>query len=268
MERRSYPTLNALALADLAASLRSTSFWMTLAWSDILQRYRGSLIGPFWLTISSGVFIFGLGPLYASLFNLEVKKYLPFMAVGLLIWGFLTGVINESCRAMLDNASVMKQVKLPRTLFIFQIVARNFIIFLHTIPVYLVVFWYCDLHLSANMLLFFPGVILLLLNMFWIALFLSIVCARFRDVTQIVGSIIQLSFFVTPIIWNPATQHAPSWVVDLNPFYAFIQLLRAPLLSEMISWKVAAMALLCLVVGGAATTWLFVRARKQIVYWI
>ncbi|MFA6963992.1 ABC transporter permease [Bosea sp. (in: a-proteobacteria)] len=268
MKRHSYPTLNALAVADLMASLRSTPFWMSLAWSDILQRYRGSLIGPFWLTISSGVFIFGLGPLYSALFGLDVKKYLPFMSLGLLVWGFLTGVINEACRAMLDNASMMKQVKLPRTLFIFQLVARNFMILLHTLPVFIIVFFYCDLSLSLNMLLIVPGAVLLLANMFWISLLLSIVCARFRDLTQIVSSILQLSFFLTPIIWNPRTQHAPSWIVDLNPLYALIQLLRAPLLGEPLSLKVIAMAGFCLIVGGAFTAWLFSRARKQIVYWI
>lgn len=268
MKRHRYPSLNALAVTDLVTSLRATPFWMSLAWSDILQRYRGSLIGPFWLTISSGVFIFGLGPLYSALFGLDVKKYLPFLALGLLVWGFLTGVINESCRAMLDNASVMKQVKLPRTLFIFQLVARNFIILLHTLPVFIIVFWYCDLNLSINMLLVIPGAIILLVNMFWIALLLSIICARFRDVTQIVGSILQLSFFLTPIIWNPRTQAAPSWIVDLNPFYALIQLLRAPLMGETLTLKVLAMSGICLVVGGACTAWLFARTRKQIVYWI
>ncbi|WP_165923278.1 ABC transporter permease [Bosea sp. BK604] len=265
---RARPTPRQLAIADLTASLRSTGFWMNLAWSDILQRYRGSLIGPFWLTISSGVFIFGLGPLYSTLFGLNVKTYLPFMAIGLLIWTFITGVINESCRGMLDNASIMKQIKLPRTFFIFQILARNFIILLHTLPIYVGVFWYCELSLNANMLLVFPGLLLLLANTFWIGLLLAIVCARFRDVTQIVGSVLQLSFFLTPIIWNPRTQHAPSWIVDLNPFYALIQLARAPLMGEPLTAKVLAMACFCLLVGGGLTAWLFIRARKQIVYWI
>ncbi len=268
MIQRSVLSDRQLALADLSETIRRSSFWISLAWNDILQRYRGSLLGPLWLTISSGVFIFGLGPLYSALFGLDVKTYLPFMAVGLLIWTFITGTINESCRAFLDNAAIMKQIKIPRTLFLFQIIARNFIILLHATPIYIAVFVYCGLSLNAAMLQFFVGLALLFANLFWISLFLSMICTRYRDVTQIIGSILQLGFFLTPIIWNPRTHSAPSWIIDLNPLYALIQLLRAPLLGESLTAPVLGMAFICLVFGSGVTAKLFIRRRKQIIYWV
>src|SRR5438105_4857880 len=86
-----------LAWLDFTHALKMSWFWLALGWNDILRRYRGSMLGPFWLTITVGAFIAGLGPLYAELFSLDVKQYLPFMALGVTTWWFITGTITDSC---------------------------------------------------------------------------------------------------------------------------------------------------------------------------
>ena len=257
-----------LAWQDLVQALQQHWFWRELGWNDIVQRYRGSVLGPFWLTVTTGVFIAGLGPLYAALFGLDVKQYLPFMALGVLVWNFITGTISENCRAFIDAGSLMKQMKIPKMTIIFHILWRNVIVFAHNIPVYVAILFFCRISPNINMLNAIPGFILLCLNLLWIGVLLAIVCLRFRDVLQIVASILMLCFFFTPIMWNPKLQSINSWVVNANPFAALIELVRAPLLGGTVSAPLLTTALLSLVVGCTATTFVFARYRAQIIYWV
>lgn len=103
------PSNRAMAWKDLRQSLGQSWFWMSMGWMDIVHRYRGSMLGPFWLTLSSGVFVAVMGPLYASLFKLNLQEYMPFLAIGIISWNYISGTINECCRAFIDGGAQMKQ---------------------------------------------------------------------------------------------------------------------------------------------------------------
>ena len=66
------------ALGDVVDGLQHWELWSTHGWNDIRQRYRRSIVGPFWLTISMGVMVAGLAYLYAGLFGQSIEKYLPY----------------------------------------------------------------------------------------------------------------------------------------------------------------------------------------------
>src|SRR5262249_29901253 len=80
----------ARARADLLGGLWRWELWGTLGWHDIRQRYRRSTLGPFWLTISTAVMVATLGFVYAGLFGNSLADYLPHLAVGLIVWGFIS----------------------------------------------------------------------------------------------------------------------------------------------------------------------------------
>lgn len=263
------PTPAALAWADFVEALNLSWFWLALGWNDILQRYRGSMLGPFWLTITTGIFIAGLGPLYARLFSLDMTKYLPFMAFGVTTWNFITGAINDSCGTFVASSQLMKQMRLPRFALLFRIIWRSIIAFLHNLPIYAVIFLWFGMPLGLHLLAVIPGFVILCLNLTWIGLVVAILCTRYRDIAPIIGSILQIGFFVTPVMWNYKLQHINnSWIVYCNPFAAFVELVRAPLMGEEISRPLLYLSLACLVVGWALAGALFVRCRRQIVYWV
>lgn len=258
----------ALALKDLKEALGLSWFWMSLAWNDILQRYRGSMLGPFWITLTTAVFIAGLGPLYARLFNLNMTEYLPFMALGVTTWQFITGTINDSCNAFTDSSQMMRQVRVPRLAILFRVVFRNMIAFLHNLPVYAVIFIVFGLPFGWHLLALIPGFVIVGLNLTWLGLVVAILCARFRDISPIVGSILQIGFFITPVMWNYKMQRVDLWVVELNPFAAWIELIRAPIMGDDILPALLISSLLSLVVGWIVAAALFVRCRRQIIYWV
>ena len=258
----------ALALRDIVEGARARHLWGMLGWQDIRQRYRRSTLGPFWLTISMGALVGGLGLLYAGLFKMDVADYVPFIAAGFIVWGLISGLITDGCAAFVGAEGIIKQVGLPLSVHVYRMVWRNFIIFAHNVIIYAIVAVVFLIHPGWVGLLALPGLALLCLNGVWIGLALGLVSARFRDVPQIVASIVQIAFFLTPIIWKPELMPDRALVLDLNPFYHLMEVVRAPALGqapEPVSWLAALGITLC---GWLATVQMYRRYRWRIPYWI
>src|SRR5580704_7618791 len=137
------PGLLALARQlDVYRGFRAAPLWLLLGWSDIRLRYRRSVLGPFWITISMAVLIIVLGFVYSKIFHTDIRTYLPYLALGFIVWGFITSSTNESCGAFGDSERIIKQVGIPLSVFVFRVIWRNFIVFLHTIilviPIWLI----------------------------------------------------------------------------------------------------------------------------------
>ena len=176
--------------------------WATLGWQDIKQRYRRSVLGPFWLTISTGVMVAGIGLLYARIFHQETKDYIPYLAIGLVVWNFLAALVNESCQAFVASDQIIKQVKLPLTTHVSRVIWRNVIMFGHNAVILLVVELIYRKGSALSLALVLPGLLLILLNGLWVCLLLGVLCARFRDIPQIIANLVQVTFFMTPIMWQ------------------------------------------------------------------
>ncbi len=261
-------TATTLALRDIADGAHHWRFWGLMGWQDIRQRYRRSVLGPFWLTLSMGVLVGTLGFLYGALFKIEVADYLPFLALGFLAWGLISGIITDGCTVFIDSEHFIKQIKLPFSTFVFRVLWRNLIIFAHNFVVYIGVAVVFGIWAGWAGLLLVPGLALIIATALWVGLLCGMVCARFRDVPQIVASVLQVAFFLTPIIWKPELLADRVAFVLVNPFFHFVELVRAPLLGQApsaLTWTVV----LGVTAGGWVVTFLlFRRFRNRIAYWV
>jgi ABC-2 type transport system permease protein/lipopolysaccharide transport system permease protein len=262
------PHAGMLARRDLIDGVSRWWLWLSMAMQDIRHRYRGSVLGPFWLTISMAVMILTLGVLYSTLFKMDIRDYLPFLCLGLLIWNFISISITDGCNSFVAAEAIIRQIRMPFTVHICRAICRNVIIFAHNAVVFLLVALYFDLPLTGYSLLAVPGFAVLIVNAFWISILLGMVCARFRDVAQIVNSIVQVVFFITPIIWKPDALQNRTWIADYNPLYAMIEIVRAPLLNQPVQSWLLVMVGLTTVIGCAGTYIFFRRFRHRIPYWI
>lgn len=254
------------ALTDLVDGGRQWWLWLYMAWQDIVLRYRGSVLGPLWLTLSTAIMVGTLGILYARLFEIDVAAYLPFLCLGILSWNFIVGILNEGCLAFIGAENVIRQIKLPYSTHIYRILCRNLIIFGHNIVVYIVVALLFAIK-PSSILESLVGLAFILVNGAWCGLILGMLCARFRDIPLIITSLLQVAFFLTPIIWKPSLLGDQSYLAHLNPLYAFVDLFRAPLLGEQpdpISWFVASGVT---VAGWIVAVLFFARFRARIPYW-
>lgn len=256
------------ALADLRTGLQQWRLAAALARLDIRNRYRGSVLGPFWLTLSTAVMIAGLGILYSSLFRLPLQEYLPFLAVSLLIWNMVNQTVIEGCGSFTSSEGIIRQLPLPYTVHVLRSVLRNAAVAAHNLPLIAVVFlatWHLP---GPEALLVLPGLALLLVNAFTVSLLLGMLCARFRDIQPIVGSVMQLAFFLSPVLWKPELLGEGMVWLPFNPFYSLMETVRGPLVSggaSAIIW-VAALGYTALL--AAAALGLFVRFRNRVAFWV
>ena len=256
------------AIADLAAGLRRWRLAAVLARLDIRNRYRGSVLGPFWMTASMAVMIGGIGLLYSTLFKMSLRDYLPWLGVSLLVWNTINQIVVDACTSFSNAEGVIRQVPLPYTVHVLRFVFRNAIVAAHSLPLILVVFLVCGLIPGPQAVLAIPGLALLAVNAFAIGLFLGMVCARFRDIPQIVINVMQLFFFMSPVLWKPELLGEMQVLLPLNPFFVLMETVRGPLVeggTRLIIWLAA--LLYTAITSGIAFVF-FVRFRGRIAFWV
>jgi ABC-2 type transport system permease protein len=290
----------ARAFGDIRDGFQQQELWGHLGWQDIKQRYRRSVIGPFWITISQAVISLGLGVLYSTLWHLSVATFLPYIATGFIVWGFISGCLSEGMETFITNEGLIKQIRAPLTVYVLRTVWRQTMMFAHNIIVVVIIgaIFFTKLsgpydlnHITCttDTVICHPGIgwwslsaipafFVLALNACWVTMLLGIISTRYRDLPQLINSLIQLLFYMTPIVWpidqlygDGARSDLAKWVVPLvhlNPFYHFVQILRAPLIGQAVniwSW---------VVVGGITVVgWLLALAtmrnyRARVSYWV
>ena len=257
-----------MAWDDLCGGARLWQLWGMLAWLDIKLRYRGSMLGPFWLTMSTAVMVGALGVLYSTLFRMDLHQYLPFLGLSLVLWNFISLLVTDACTCFMQAEGLIRSVRMPFTVYAARVVWRNVLVLAHNIVVVAVVFVIFRLWPGEGLLLCLPGLALWLVDSLAVTILLGAFCARFRDVPPIVGSIMQIAFFVSPIIWTPQTAHLSTALLAFNPFYSLLEVVRGPLLAEpadALTWASALGYSLVLCVGS----WLLVaRVRGRLAFWV
>ena len=256
------------ALHDFVSGVRRSWLWGELAKQDIRLRYRGSLLGPLWVTLSTAIWIGSMGVLYAKLFHTAAADYLPFLSIGLIIWTFVASLITEGCGTFTGASEIIHQVPLPYSVHVYQLVARNLLVLAHNCVIIPVVLWMFGVLPSWHVVLIPLAIVVFIVNGVWIAVLFGLVSSRYRDVPPIVASFVQVVFFVTPVFWTPATLGSWAPIGELNPIFAAIDVIRAPLLGQQVAQHSWLILLLTTAVGCAITFVLFARFRSRIPFWV
>jgi lipopolysaccharide transport system permease protein len=258
-----------LATHDIICGIKNWRIWGLLAWQDIRLRYRRSQLGPFWISLSMAITIYSMGFLYGHLFKMDLQTYFPFLASGMLAWALISTTVNESTSAFVEAASYLRQVKLPYIVFILRVVIRNLIIFAHNIIAVIPIIFFCHVHIGLPMLSIFPGIILIALSGVVYGAILGMLGARYRDIAQVITSLMQVVFFLTPVMWMPRFLPPEySFVVKLNPFAQYLELIRAPMTGVWPSEYTYFVTLGVTLFGIMLMLWMFSRSWHRIVYWL
>ncbi len=257
-----------MAFLDLSNSFQRLGLAWSLATHDVGSRYRGSILGPFWITLSMGLMVLGIGVLYASLFNLPLDTFLPYVALGIVFFGVMTGTVNEGCDTFVQAAGMLSQTSLPMFTFVWRTVFRNLINLSHHLVIVVGMLVYFDAWRAANPLLAAAGVVLMLLNASWASMLAGIASARYRDIPPIVVSVMQFAIFMTPVFWLPDRFGKHQVFLDWNPFYHLLQAVRAPLLGETVAPHTYVVLVLMALFGWLLTFTIFARTRRRIVHYL
>lgn len=256
------------AIEDLTGGIRHWQLWFTLGWHDIRQRYRRSVVGPFWLTISMAAMVAGLAYLYVGFFGLPLDQYLPFVATGMIVFNMISSVITEGSLVFISSSRTILQTKVPLSIYVYQMLWRNLLIFAHNMCIYVILLPFLEFHLGWTTLLAIPGLLLVLIVAFWVGVIIGTLSARFRDVPPIVASIMQVAFFLTPIFWTTTALKGREIFLHWNPFYYLLEIVRMPLLGQAPPALMWIAVIGMILVSGTIAVVFFARYRARIAYWV
>jgi ABC-2 type transport system permease protein len=262
------------AVDDLVGGWRQRQLWAHLGWQDIRQRYRRSVLGPIWITISMAVTAVALGVLYAGLFGNDLAVQLPYILVGFIVWAFISGCISEGSEVFIANEGLIKQLPAPLSVHVYRLTWRQVLFFAHNLIVYAVMLVVFPQSLGWASLTALPAFVLLAVNGAWVALLLGIVTTRFRDLAPIIQSLVQLLFFLTPIVWiyddllKNAAVAERARLVEFNPLLHFIEIIRQPMLGQEQHLRHWIVVLVITVVGWVVTMVALRRYRSRVAYWV
>jgi ABC-type polysaccharide/polyol phosphate export permease len=250
---------------------KSLRIGLMLGWQDIRQSYRRSVLGQLWITVGMAVTVSAIGIVFGTLFGTPLVVFLPYLASGLIIWGLISGIVNEGSQAFISAEGMIKQIPLPKLVFIVRVVWRNLIITGHNMVIFPVAVLLVGGDTSWSLLIWPVGVLLSITSLAGLALIVAIVAARFRDVPQIVSAILTVAFYITPVIWmreSVGNSELVNLLVSMNPLYHILQVLRTPLIGQYPTtdnwvW----------VIGSCLAFWaiglsMFLRYKKRIAYWV
>ncbi len=257
------------AFNDIRDGIGDWRMWGRLGWAEVRRRYRRTVIGPFWASLSLAIFVVAIGVVWAGLWKLSVREYLPFLCAGLLAWTLVSVIITESCASFTAQEGLIRSMRVSYTLLTCSVVWRNLIVFIHNLVVFVVVALATGVPVNAATLLVVPGLVLVGINGIWIGLLLGMICARYRDIQQLITGLLQIAMLVTPIFWTPSQIPGRyAYFVDANVLFHFVDIVRGPLLGQ----TPAALSYIVVVglalVGYAVTFDLFSRFRRRLPYWL
>jgi len=238
---------------------RYRDLFLNLFRRELRVKYRGSTLGVAWTLINPIVLMLAYWLVFSVIVRaVSIQHYPLFLLTGLLVWLFFQSAIQMACSSLLGHASLVKQVRLPRQLLPFSVVATNLV----TMLVMLAVVVPLNLWLNPDTRTTFWVAIPLLLPLTALVTGFAIVVAAatvmFRDVEHLVATVLLPWFLLTPIFYPfsqmPGIKDHPKLADVLyygNIVAPFIEAIRDPLffgnlphLSDVVYVFVAAIAVM------------------------
>jgi lipopolysaccharide transport system permease protein len=253
--------------ADIAPFVTRHVTWRALAAADIRSKYRRTLLGPWWITATNAITALIMGLVAGRFIGANMKTYLPYFMISMTIWNFISSSLSESCHTMIGAGGMIKAMDMPILIHVMRMVQRNLIIFLHNIVVIPFIWLIVPWPVGFAALLSVLGLALVYVFCVSGAIIISMICVRYRDVPPVVASVLQLLFFVSPIIWEPSRIQGGEFILALNPIAYLLAITRDPLMGNVPSLESWAGAIGFVAAVTLAMLYIYTRYRARVVYW-
>ncbi|WP_322816895.1 ABC transporter permease [Chloroflexus sp.] len=202
---------------------------------DLRARYKGSALGYLWTQIAP----LGMMLVYVIVFSFLLPNGLAmfpvFIIVGLLPWNYTAEAVLSGTRSIIDNAALVKKVYFPREVLPLVAVGSSLLNFILSLPMMTLVIIVVQLatlgRLNLSWSIVYLPVIMALQTIFLagLALLLGAGAVFFRDVVHLIGIVINIWFFLTPIIYPLSTISeglAARLIRWFNPLASIIEFYR------------------------------------------
>jgi ABC-type polysaccharide/polyol phosphate export permease len=255
-------------LIAIREALKIAPVWLFMAYHDVLARYRRTTLGPWWITIGTGIGLAGMALVWSTLFGMALRDIFPYMTIGFTLWGFIASTLVEGAAAF-SGAGTLKMIRTPLLTFVFFSVLKTLYTFLHNCVLIIIVLIIFQVDFSLTTLLFIPGLLLLILTSLLVTVILGIVGARFRDLSYIISSFLSFLMLLTPVMWNASMFSGKRiFLIYLNPIAYYLEIIRAPLLNKVPDVIYYYGVLGTIIILLVLANYLYNRFAKRIIFWL
>lgn len=254
---------------DMIEGALQWRLWYLIGSGEMRRRYARSRLGQLWIILTSAIAVSTIGLVWSYLWAQPVREILPYIAVGLVVWQLISAILIESTTLLPANIRYFHNQYMPTSTIVFALAFRHSATFFMNLIFPLILSLSLGLRPSSSALFAIPGVLLTLIWCLWTSLMLSILCARYRDIIQVVNNLVQVAIFLTPVLWMPELLSTRAQdLLPWNPFAVFVAIVRDPLLGRDVSWAYWVSAVIFSLGGFCASLPFLGRGRRHIVYWI
>lgn len=240
-----------------------------LAKKSIQFRYRRSVIGPFWITLSQAVYVLVLGVVFATVFKQKGAEMIPFVTCGALVLSFVSATLQESAAVLIEKGQAIRDGDQYFLTHVLETVFRGALIFAHHTLILIVVAIVCKVPLHwYDVPAAIGGLLLICLNLIGMGFFFSLLTPRYRDLDPLIASALRTLFFLTPIMWKPEFLGDKEYLVEYNPIHHWINLVREPLIGGDYQFFSLAVTVATCVVAWALAYVLFVICHRKLATWV
>lgn len=261
----------AALLTHLRDSTRFPEFWAYSSWLDIVTRYRRTRLGLVWIIVPTAVFVAAIGSVYSRIMGHEPDFYIPYLAVGYVVWRFIVQCTNEAAGILRGHKAFIMDGRTRLTDYVLRSLAKGFFFFGCGLVVMIAaVAWSPETSIVRMLTLFltFPVVVV---NVAWWSTCIALVGARHADAGEMVNTALRFGMLLTPILWVGDRFPAGSWgwwAVQANPAYHLITVVRAPILDQPIAPLTWVIVGVMTAVGWGLTALLYRRYAPYVPLWI
>jgi lipopolysaccharide transport system permease protein len=239
-----------------------------LAWYDVRHRYARSVIGPFWITLQTAIFVACIGFVFSAISNVTVQDFLPYFAISFVMWNFLSGTTNNATTTLLGAGGFIKDRGIPAYVFYVQCFFRHLLFLGHNIVVPIVLFIFLGGASWMGLLAAIPGLLIYAAVTLCLSIVTGVLATRYRDVQPLVESLMNLAFLASPIMWKPHVVAGREYLLDYNPVVHLLAIWRDPLLGDgVMPWDSFAISLAILGIL-ACMCWFALSRLKNAAFWI
>lgn len=219
---------------------------------NLKVKYRRSFFGFFWTLLSPLAMSLVYYYVFKVIMNNNTPHYLPFILSGVLPWAFFSSTVIEGMEALVNNIGVLAKVAVPLQVFPFVGSVTNAVTLLLSLPILIGAVLYSRIEVTPAWILIFPVLGLVFLMGYSVALILSVFFVFLRDLRHIMGIVMQIWFYATPILYDESFIPARlQFVLWLNPishcFTAIHRILIAGLPPTLEQWGASVVWALVLV---------------------
>lgn len=260
------------ARREWVARLRQVQHHVALAWffawSDARARYKRSVLGPFWLVLSTMIGIGGLGLVWGALMKVDRSVFIPLLTVGLVMWNMIAGSVTGSTHVFSRHASVIRNIPTPTLRISLQLLFEQIVNLVHNLAVVALMLMAYPERVSPLALLALPGLALVLVNLLWVIQVLGILGARFRDFDPLVSALMPILFFMSPVLYQSHQLGPRAFVMQFNPLGYWVEIVREPILGTVPSAFTYGITVAMAVAGWTLAIWLTRAKAARIPYWV